>query len=101
MGKRDGKVQVLQVSPGEALALQLGQAVAAAAGQALREGGYRPTAEQFREMTARLSREALAAGLTLAGGGLPGLTDDVIDEAAERTARQVISDVLGLPPGAC
>ncbi|MCM2332755.1 MAG: hypothetical protein NDI82_02275 [Anaeromyxobacteraceae bacterium] len=100
MGRRDDQPKVIQVTVGEALALELGIAASEAAGRALRAGGYRPTAEELRRISARLRDEALAAGHALAGSRLP-LSDEELSEAVERSALAVVSELLGPAPRAC
>lgn len=98
MGSRDPQVQLTQMTLREALALVLGEAAAAAAGRAVREGGYRPLPEQLKEISRRLMQEALSAGLVLPGARMEGLTGEVLAEAAELSALQVVLEVLGPPP---
>ena len=97
----EGKVTVVQVSPGEALAAQLGARAVAAACEALRLGGYRPTPEQLKRIARELTAEALAAGLALAelvaAGSIPAPGDDDLDEAADRSGAAKVLALLGPP----
>lgn len=96
MATRDSSAKVIQVGPGEALAVQLGQRATAAAAEALRTGCYpEPTPEAFRRIAAIVSAEALAAGHALCGH--PEITDEALDEAADLTGRQAVVAVLGPP----
>ena len=93
----DGKVKFIVASAGEVLALQLAQQAISAVIDLLRSGGYpKPTAEQFRRLARGVSREALAAGLTIVGVLTP--TDEQLDEAALGTAREAVREVMGPPP---
>lgn len=98
MATSDGKVRLVQVSPGEALALQLALHAAAAAGSAARELGYpMPTEDQWKRIGRRISQEALAAGLALMLPGASRPTDEDLDQAAELTALAAVREVLGSP----
>jgi hypothetical protein len=97
MATSDLRAKVVQVGPGEALALQLAQRATLAATAALHAGRYpQPSAEQFRRIAAIVSGEALLAGLALAGHP-EDATDDQLDEAADRTGGAAVVEVMGPP----
>jgi hypothetical protein len=103
MARDQGKVRTMQITPGQALALQLGARAAAAAGEAARIGGYTLTPEQVQRINHELALEALAAGTALAeavAAGMPAPSDDVLDEAADRSGAAKVVEVCGRPPAA-
>lgn len=100
MATHDAKARLVQVGPVEVLALELTRLAVVAAAEALHAGGYRPPSEEeFRRISAALSREALA-GAALVGPDA-SVTDDRLQEAAQVTGCQVVAEVLGPPPRAC
>jgi hypothetical protein len=96
MATSDQRTKIVQVGPGEVLALQLAQAATLAAAEALRAGRYpEPSREAFQRIARIVSQEALAAGLMLCTH--PEISDETLDEAAELTGRVAVVEVMGPP----
>ena len=97
MSAPDPRVRLVQVTAAEALTLQLGEVAILAAAELLREGGYRPTPEQFERIAKETSREVLAC-VPLVATTMPELSDEQLLEAAVVTGRAAVREVLGPPP---
>lgn len=96
MAARDGQVRLFQVTALEGMALGLGLAAAEAAGAAARDGGYRPTHAEWREVSAAL-REAVTA-MVLLVDDWAATTDEQLEGAARDLGARVLHEVLGPPP---
>ena len=97
----DVKVLVAAATPTEVLALQLGRAAAAAAGAEAHLQGHLVTPEQWQRFSAVLAPLARLLAEQALALGPEALTDDDLDEVAQRLGASLVAEVFGAPPQAC